>query len=112
MLANMRFQVEPSFKWLQQFVTRDVQDVMALDALESSHPISVPVNHPDEINEIFDRISYGKGKKLWNDTLSTAVPSVWPHFLITKGATIIRMLVHFIGEKTFRQGLTNYLKSR
>ncbi|CAG2115119.1 unnamed protein product [Medioppia subpectinata] len=26
----------------------------------TSHPISVPVYNPDEINEIFDRISYGK----------------------------------------------------
>lgn len=26
----------------------------------SSHPVYVPVNHPDEINEIFDRISYAK----------------------------------------------------
>lgn len=34
---------------------------MTLDALESSHPISVVVQHPDEISEIFDRISYGKG---------------------------------------------------
>ena len=24
-------------------------------------PISIPVKHPDEINEIFDRISYAKG---------------------------------------------------
>lgn len=80
--------VEPGLKWLQQFVTRDLQDVMSLDALESSHPISVVVHHPNEINEIFDRISYGKG------------------------ATIIRMLAAFLGEKTFRQGLTNYLKSR
>ncbi|XP_032798753.2 aminopeptidase N [Daphnia magna] len=80
--------VEPGLKWLQQFVTRDLQDVMSLDALESSHPISVVVHHPNEINEIFDRISYGKG------------------------ATIIRMLAAFLGEKTFRQGLSNYLKSR
>jgi aminopeptidase N len=35
--------------------------VFALDALESSHQISIEVGHPDEINEIFDRISYGKG---------------------------------------------------
>ena len=32
-----------------------------LDAMESSHPIEVPVSHPDEINEIFDGISYAKG---------------------------------------------------
>lgn len=54
-------QAEPSYEMFQQIVTDDVQDVMVLDALESSHPISVVVNHPDEINELFDRISYGKG---------------------------------------------------
>ena len=80
--------MEPSLKLLQQFVTKELQDVMSLGSLESSHPISVVVHHPNEINEIFDRISYGKG------------------------ATIIRMLAAFIGENTFQQGLTNYLISR
>ena len=55
------------------------------DALPTSHPISVKVKHPDEINEIFDRISYGKG------------------------ATIVRMMYHFLGESTFKEGLTLYL---
>ena len=75
-------------KWFHQFVTRDVQNVMRLDALESSHPINVVVHHPNEISEIFDRISY------------------------SKGATILRMLNAFLGEKTFRRGVTNYLKLR
>ena len=52
--------------------------MFGIDALESSHPISIPVKHPDEINEIFDRISYGKG------------------------ASIIRMMEKFITAKTFR----------
>mgnify|MGYP001221168168 FL=1 len=56
-----------------------------IDALATSHPISVKVKHPDEINEIFDRISYGKG------------------------ATIVRMMYHFLGESTFKEGLTLYL---
>ena len=56
---------------------------MSLDSLESSHPISVGVHNTNEINEILDRISCGKG------------------------ASIIRMLAAFIGEKTFQQGLTN-----
>lgn len=34
---------------------------MRLDALESSHPISILVNHPDEIGELFNDISYKKG---------------------------------------------------
>ena len=58
-----------------------------IDALESSHPISIEVKHPDEINEIFDRISYAKG------------------------ASIIRMMDNFLTTKTFQRGLTNYLKA-
>ena len=34
--------------------------VQDLDSVPSSHPISVDVNNPDEINEIFDSITYGK----------------------------------------------------
>ena len=45
---------------MDQFITTDVQDVFRIDGLSKSHPIYVPVHHPDEINEIFDRISYGK----------------------------------------------------
>merc|ERR1712020_491946 len=72
-------------KYMEQFVVSEVQDVFRVDALQSSHPISIPVKHPDEISEIFDRISYGKG------------------------ASIIRMMDKFLTTETFRQGLTNYL---
>ena len=75
-------------KWSQQFVTKELQNVMRLDALETSHPINVVVHHPNKINEIFDEISY------------------------KKGASIIRMLAAFLGEETFRKGLSNYLRSR
>ena len=44
----------------EQFIVEDVHDVFDFDGLVTSHPIYVPVYHPDEINEIFDRISYGK----------------------------------------------------
>lgn len=80
--------VEPSWKILEQFVIFDLQNVFALDALESSHQISIEVGHPDEINEIFDRISYGKG------------------------ASIIRMMDHFLTTKVFKKGVTKYLNSR
>lgn len=80
--------VEPSWKVLEQFVVHELQNVFGLDALESSHPISIEVGHPDEINEIFDRISYGKG------------------------ASIIRMMDHFLTTKVFKQGLTNYLNEK
>lgn len=56
------FKVEPDFGMKEQIVILDIQDVFKIDALESSHPISVQVNDPNEINELFDDISYAKGK--------------------------------------------------
>ena len=43
----------------EQFVF-DIYEVFEIDALVTSHPIYVPVDNPDEINEIFDAISYSK----------------------------------------------------
>ncbi|XP_011497365.1 PREDICTED: aminopeptidase N [Ceratosolen solmsi marchali] len=80
--------VEPSWKALEQFVVHDMQNVFAPDALESSHPITIEVDNPDEINEIFDRISYAKG------------------------ASIIRMMDHFLTTEVFKRGLTNYLNAK
>jgi len=56
--------VEAEFILLSSFlqqVAAKFKIVSFPDSLHSSHPISVPVNHPDAINEIFDSISYGKG---------------------------------------------------
>ncbi|XP_061165768.1 aminopeptidase N-like isoform X2 [Saccostrea echinata] len=78
--------VHPDWKMFDQIVVEDVQDVFNFDGLVTSHPVYVPVSHPDEINEIFDRISYGKG------------------------ASIIRMMRFFLGEGTFKNGLKRYLK--
>jgi len=58
---------------------------LSLDSLESSHPVEVSVTHSDEINEIFDAISYAKG------------------------ASIIRMLSNFIGMDNFMKGMQLYL---
>ncbi|XP_027211488.2 aminopeptidase N [Penaeus vannamei] len=77
--------VEPSWKVMEEFVISRLQRVFALDSLESSHEISIPVGHPDEIRQIFDSISYDKG------------------------ASIIRMMNHFLSENTFRKGVSNYL---
>lgn len=77
--------VEPTWKSMDQFVLNEVQGVFTLDALSTSHKIWIEVHDPDEINEIFDRISYGKG------------------------ATIIRMMDHFLTTKVFTAGLKAYL---
>lgn len=54
-------QVEPTWRAQEQFVIDQIHIVFGLDALESSHPISIEVGRPSEINEIFDDISYFKG---------------------------------------------------
>ncbi|MFH0852841.1 MAG: M1 family metallopeptidase, partial [bacterium] len=58
---------------------------LRLDGLENTHPIEIPVHNPNEINEIFDGVSYAKG------------------------ANIIRMLAAYLGEDRFKKGLRNYL---
>ena len=64
----------------------DQQRGLSLDGLRSSHPIQVPVRNPSEISQIFDAISY------------------------SKGASVIRMLVHYLGEDTFKKGIQAYLQ--
>lgn len=80
--------VEKTWKLMDQFVLNELQNVFSLDALSSSHKIWIEVTNPEEINEIFDRISYGKG------------------------ATIIRMMDHFLTNKVFKNGLTSFLKEK
>jgi aminopeptidase N len=58
---------------------------LELDSLKNSHPVEVPVSRAEDVDEIFDSISY------------------------SKGASIIRMLVCFLGEEEFRKGLVMYL---
>ncbi|XP_014255315.1 aminopeptidase N-like [Cimex lectularius] len=80
--------VEPEWRTIDQFVVSDLQNVLQHDAYKSSHPVSASVSHPNEIDEIFDTISY------------------------EKGASIIRMMNHFLTTPVFKRGLTNYLNGR
>ncbi|XP_045117781.1 aminopeptidase N-like [Portunus trituberculatus] len=77
--------LEPDWKTMERFVTEEMQGVMALDSLESSHPISVTVDSASQVNELFDGISYAKG------------------------ASIIRMMMYFLKEENFKKGIHNYL---
>jgi len=45
-----------------QFVSDTLIPALELDALKNSHPIEVEVGHPSEVEEIFDNISYNKGR--------------------------------------------------
>lgn len=75
----------PEYDIWTQFVTDMYTQALDLDALKNSHPIEVEVGHPSEVDEIFDEISYNKG------------------------ASVIRMLHHYIGDDDFRKGMNIYL---
>ncbi|KAL3318781.1 hypothetical protein Ciccas_002565, partial [Cichlidogyrus casuarinus] len=66
--------IAPEFDIWTTFTTDELSSAFALDGLRSSHPIEVEVGPPSEVDEIFDSISYAKG------------------------ASIINMLYHWIGD--------------
>lgn len=76
----------PKWDIWTQFVYSDLSQAMSLDSLKNTHAIEVEVHHPSEIGEIFDAVSY------------------------SKGASVIRMIADYLGEKDFRDGLRHYLK--
>jgi puromycin-sensitive aminopeptidase len=76
----------PKWDIWTQFLDADFGRALQSDALLHTHPIEVEVHHPAEISEVFDAVSY------------------------SKGASIIRMLAEYLGEKDFRDGLRQYLK--
>lgn len=76
----------PEWKVWQSYVTDNLQSALGLDSLRSSHPIEVPVKRADEINQIFDAISY------------------------SKGSCVIRMVSKHLGEDVFMEGIRRYLK--
>ncbi|XP_046631093.1 glutamyl aminopeptidase-like [Daphnia pulicaria] len=77
---------EPTWDMMTFILSDDVGPVMELDSKLSSHPIVVTVNHPDEITEIFDAISYNKG------------------------AAVLMMLESFMGPENFQKGIQDFLK--
>ena len=74
---------EPKYEVWSQFLTDAVIVALYMDALDNSHPIEVPVGHPDEVDEIFDLISY------------------------QKGGSVIPMLNQWIGDDNFNSGSTS-----
>ena len=79
--------VHPGEATWGDFVAREATRGFAQDALATSHPIEVEIRAPEEIGEIADGITYGKG------------------------ASILRMIEAYLGEGAFRAGVTAYLNA-
>ncbi|MDE1824748.1 MAG: ERAP1-like C-terminal domain-containing protein, partial [Candidatus Micrarchaeota archaeon] len=78
--------VFPEWKVSLEYLNDVVATAMAADQLLSTHPISVEVNSPSDVDQIFDAISY------------------------EKGGSILRMIENYAGKENFRKGLNRYLK--
>ena len=42
------------------FIVDNMASAFSLDGLASSHPLSVPVERPEDLDDVFDSISYEK----------------------------------------------------
>ncbi|KAJ8968398.1 hypothetical protein NQ317_007791 [Molorchus minor] len=54
----------PQWNSLEEEAASNLLSVFSFDSLRTSHPVSVPIGDPKEIEEIFDTISYKKGSSL------------------------------------------------
>lgn len=75
----------PEWSMMDLLILYKTQRALELDALANSHPISVPVENPIDIESIFDAVSY------------------------YKGASILYMLEGVLCESVFKRGLNDYL---
>ena len=76
----------PDWGVWENFTTDHLANALRLDSLKSSHPIQVPIGHAEEVEQVFDAISY------------------------SKGASVIRMIKAVLGMKNFQTGLQAYMK--
>ncbi|MDE1864835.1 MAG: M1 family metallopeptidase, partial [Candidatus Micrarchaeota archaeon] len=76
----------PRWETELQYVAEGAGTAFSADSLKSTHPISVHVNRPAEIDSLFDSISY------------------------EKGGSVLYMLEDYVGKDIFRKGLNIYLK--
>lgn len=57
------------------------------DGLQTSRPVEFEVTSPEEANEMFDALTYGKG------------------------SSVLRQIEQYLGEEVFRQGVGDYLRT-
>ena len=79
--------LRPEFEAIEEFVLHrwGMIGAFAADSLRSTHPVRGEVARPEEINQVFDEISYGKG------------------------SSVLRMLEGYLGADRFQSGVTDYL---
>lgn len=78
--------MRPEWKRWLAFANLEVPWAMGTDQLKSTRPIEFEVTAPEEVDQMFDAITYGKG------------------------SAVLHMIDEFIGVENFRQGVGSYLR--
>jgi puromycin-sensitive aminopeptidase len=76
--------LEPTWQYRNQFTLEREQSMLS-DSLRATQPIHAEIKDADQIDQVFDEITY------------------------EKGAAVLYMLEGFLGEDTFRNGIRTYL---
>jgi len=79
--------IRPDWKRWLAFAAGERPWAQSIDALTTTRPVEFDVRSPDEANEMFDALTYGKG------------------------SSILRMTEQFLGEEAFRRGVGTYLRT-
>jgi aminopeptidase N/puromycin-sensitive aminopeptidase len=79
-------EMHPDWNIDQQAIA-DREETLDLDALPTTRPIRAQAETPDEINQLFDGIAYGKA------------------------GAVLSSIENYVGKETFRQGVQRYLSA-
>lgn len=77
--------LHPDWHQWETYVSSDVLACSNRDIYKDVQPVRVEVNHPDEIHTLFD-----------------------PAIVYAKGGRLLKMLLDYIGEDAFKEGLKSY----
>lgn len=77
--------LEPEWNMWLEFSTNENILALRRDSIDGVQPVQIDVNHPDEINTLFDGA-----------------------IVYAKGARLLRMLQHYVGDKDFQTALKHY----
>lgn len=80
--------METTWNLEQQFVVDVMHSILSKDASEYIHPLTHDANTPEEIADMFGRLTYNKG------------------------ACIIRMIQHLIGAANFQAAMRTYIRAK
>ncbi|RLU27565.1 hypothetical protein DMN91_001369 [Ooceraea biroi] len=68
--------IQPDYKFMHQFVVYELQPALLKDASASTHPMTNPVETPEEISGVFDYVAYAKSASVLRMIFNVFKPSV------------------------------------